>query len=195
MYTGLVAGTGTVLAAAPEQEGYRLRIETNDHVDPARGDSVSVHGVCLTADRVGDGWFEAFCSETTLAKSTLGILAPGDRVNLESPVSAGDALDGHLVRGCVETTSEVLAVESTGAGWRYTVAIPDGFAGYLVTGGPITIDGVSLTVASLDDDALTIAVIPETVERTTLGDTEPGDAVNLEADPVAKYVARQETVA
>ncbi|MCT9097894.1 riboflavin synthase [Haloarchaeobius sp. HME9146] len=195
MYTGLVAGTGTVLAADPEQEGYRLRIEPNGFVAPEPGDSVSVQGVCLTADRVGDGWFTAFCSETTLAKSTLGSLEPGDAVNLESPVAAGDALDGHLVRGCVKTTTEVLAVESTGAGWRYTLAIPDGFAGYLVTEGPITVDGVSLTVAELTEQTVTITVIPETAERTTLGDTEPGDRVNLESDPVAKYVARQEAVA
>ncbi|WP_267640817.1 riboflavin synthase [Haloarchaeobius amylolyticus] len=195
MYTGLVAGTGTVLAAGPEREGYRLRIETDGHVAPDPGDSVAVQGVCLTADRVGDGWFEAFCSETTLAKTTLGDLDPGDAVNLESPVGAGDALDGHLVRGCVETTTEVLGVESTGAGWRYTLAVPADFAGYLVTEGPITVDGVSLTVAESTADTVTIAVIPATAERTTLGDTRPGDTVNLEADPVAKYVARQEAVA
>ncbi|WP_435359489.1 riboflavin synthase [Haloarchaeobius sp. DFWS5] len=197
MYTGLVAGTGTVLAAKPQQEGYRLRIETHNHVAPAPGDSVAVSGVCLTAECVGDGWFDAYCSETTVAKTAVADLEPGDPVNLESPLTVGDTLDGHLVRGCVETTAAVRSVESTGAGWRLAVAIPDGFEHLLITGGGVAVDGVSLTVASLDDDngTFSVSVIPETAARTTLAELRPGDRVNLEPDALARYVARQAAVA
>ncbi|WP_440988898.1 riboflavin synthase [Haloarchaeobius baliensis] len=195
MYTGVVPGTGRVTASETAGAGHELRIETNGHVDPQPGDSVSVDGVCLTATAVGPGWFEAYCSDETVDRTLLAERPVGAPVNLEPPLTLSDGLDGHLVRGCVETTTELLAAASTGEGWRYEFAIPDGFAGLLVEKGGVAVDGVSLTVAALAADRFAVAVIPETRERTTLSEREPGDRVHLEADPVAKYVARQESVA
>lgn len=195
MYTGVVPGTGRVSESETAGAGHELRIETNGHVDPAPGDSVSVDGVCLTATAVGPGWFEAYCTAETVDRTLLADRPVGTPVNLEPPLTLADGLDGHLVRGCVETTTELLAVEPTGTGWRYEFAIPDGFAGLLVEKGGVAVDGVSLTVADLEPDRFAVAVIPETRERTTLSEREAGDRVHLEGDPVAKYVARQAAVA
>ncbi|MFD1647391.1 riboflavin synthase [Haloarchaeobius litoreus] len=195
MYTGVVPGTGRVTASEPVGEGHELRIETNGHVDPAPGDSVAVDGVCLTATAVSPDCFEAYCSGETVARTLLADRPVGTAVNLEPPLTLSDGLDGHLVRGCVETTTELLAVESTGTGWRYEFAVRDGFTGLLVEKGGVAVDGVSLTVADLETDRFAVAVIPETRERTTLAGREPGERVHLEADPVAKYVARQAHVA
>ncbi|WP_435333871.1 riboflavin synthase [Haloarchaeobius sp. TZWWS8] len=195
MYTGLVVGRGTVSAANSDSEGYLLRIETNGHVHLSPGDSVAVSGICLTAERTGNGWFEAFCTETTVEKTAVASYEAGDHVNLEPPLRLGETLDGHLVRGCVESTSELLAVDDTGTGWRFRFAIPDGFAGSLVEGGGVTLDGVSLTVASLDANSFTVSVVPKTFERTTLQHTGLGDPVNFEPDLVASYVARQQALA
>jgi len=196
MYTGVVSGTGRVTASESAGAGHELRIETNGYAAPEPGDSVAVDGVCLTATAVGPGWFEAYCSEETVDRTLLADRPVGASVNLEPPLTLSDGLDGHLVRGCVETTTELLAADSTGTGWRYEFAIPDGFAGLLVEKGGVAVDGVSLTVADLNDadDRFAVAVIPATRERTTLSEREPGDRVHLEADPVAKYVARQESV-
>jgi riboflavin synthase len=197
MYTGVVPGTGRVTASETAGAGHELRIETNGHADPDPGDSVAVDGVCLTATDVGPDWFEAYCSDETVERTLLADRPVGAAVNLEPPMTLSGGLDGHLVRGCVETTTELLAAESTGTGWRYEFAIPDGFAGLLVEKGGVAVAGVSLTVAGLDDadGRFTVAVIPETRERTTLSEREPGDRVHLETDPVAKYVARQVRVA
>ena len=196
MYTGVVPGTGRVTASETAGAGHELRIERNGHVAPEPGDSVAVDGVCLTATDVGPDWFEAYLSDETVARTLLANRPVGTTVNLEPPLTLSDGLDGHLVRGCVETTTELLAVESTEPGWRYEFAIPDGFAGLLVEKGGVAVDGASLTVAELadNDGRFAVAVIPETRERTTLSEREPGDRVHLEADPVAKYVARQESV-
>lgn len=195
MYTGVVSGTGRVIASETAGAGHELRVETDGHVDPEPGDSVAVDGVCLTATAVGPGWFEAYLSEETVARTLLADRPVGTPVNLEPPLTLADGLDGHLVRGCVETTTELLAVESNGTGRRYEFAVPDGFAGLLVEKGGVAVDGVSLTVADLDSERFAVAVVPETRDRTTLSERDPGDRVHLEADPVAKYVARQETVA
>jgi riboflavin synthase len=197
MYTGVVPGTGRVAASETAGAGHEVRIETNGHAAPEPGDSVAVDGVCLTATAVAPGWFEAYLSEETVARTLLADRRVGTAVNLEPPLTLSDGLDGHLVRGCVETTTELLAAESRGTGWRYEFAVPDGFAGLLVEKGGVAVDGVSLTVADLvdTDGRFAVAVVPETRERTTLSEREPGDRVHLEADPVAKYVARQVQVA
>ena len=195
MYAGLVDGTGRIGSSTTEGEGRRLRIDANGLVDPAVGDSVSVAGACLTADRVGNGWFEAFLSAETVERTYLAELPLGAPVNLESPLALGEPIDGHLVGGTVAATSEVLAVEDDEAGWTYEFAIPDGFAPYLAEKGAVTVDGASLTVAELDADRFAVAVIPETYELTTLSEKEPGDPVHLEPDPVATYVERQLSMA
>lgn len=195
MYTGVVPGTGRVTASEPAGAGHELCIETDGHVDPETGDSVAVDGVCLTATAVGPDRFEAHLSAETVARTLLADRPVGTPVNLEPPLTLADGLDGHLVRGCVETTTELLAVESTGPDRRYEFAVPDGFAGLLAEKGGVAVDGVSLTVAALEADRFAVAVVPETRERTTLSEREPGDRLHLEADPVAKYVARQAAVA
>jgi len=191
MYAGLIDGAGRIAATNAEGDGHRLRIDANGLVDPSIGDSVSVSGVCLTADRVGDGWFEAFLSAETVERTYLAELSVDAPVNLESPLALGESIDGHLVGGTVAATSEVVAVEDDGAGWTYEFAIPDGFAPYLADKGSVAVDGASLTVAELQADRFAVAVIPETCELTTLSAKEPGDPVHLEPDPVATYVERQ----
>ncbi|SNZ12456.1 riboflavin synthase alpha chain [Natronoarchaeum philippinense] len=191
MYAGLVSGTGRIEASTADGEGHRLRIDTNGLVDPELGDSVSVSGVCLTADRAGDGWFEAFLSTETVERTYLAELPIGAQVNLESPLALGESIDGHLVGGTVTATSEVAATEDIGTGWRYEFSIPDGFAPYLAEKGAVAVDGASLTVSELAGDRFAVAVIPETRELTTLSEKSRGDPVHLEPDPVATYVDRQ----
>jgi len=191
MYAGLVAGTGRIESSRTEGDGHRLRVDANGLVDPAVGDSVSVAGVCLTADRVGDGWFEAFLSTETIDRTYLAALPVGAPVNLESPLTLGKSIDGHLVGGTVAATTEVVAVEDDEAGWTYEFAIPEEFAPYLAEKGAVAVDGASLTVAELEADRFTVAVIPETYDLTTLSEKDPGDPVHLEPDPVATYVERQ----
>jgi riboflavin synthase len=181
MFTGIVEELGTVAAA-----GTRLRVEAEQVLDGARlGDSTAVNGCCLTLVAIGDGWFEADVSEETLRRTTLGGLAPGDRVNLERPVRLRDRLGGHLVQGHVDGVGEVVAPTPD-----LQVRMPADLARYVIQKGSITVDGVSLTVVDPTDDGFSVAVIPHTAEVTTLGGRQPGDRVNLEVDVIAKYVER-----
>lgn len=191
MYAGIVDGTGRIESSSTEADGYRLRIDADGLVDPAPGDSVSVSGVCLTADRVPADAFEAFLSAETVERTYLAELPVGAPVNLESPLGLGEPIDGHLVGGAVAGTTEVVAVEDDGAGWTYEFVIPDGFSPYLAEKGAVAVDGASLTVAELRRGRFAVAVIPETHELTTLSEKEPGDPVHFEPDPVATYVERQ----
>ncbi|GGL33590.1 riboflavin synthase [Halarchaeum grantii] len=211
MFTGIVETTGRIAAVEDGDDGRRLRIETDDIGGFSHGQSVAVDGVCLTveehggtADATGDedderseargGWFSVFLAEETLARTSLAAKRDGDRVNLERALPADGRLDGHVVQGHVDTTTEVVAVESVGEDYRYTFALPDGHERYVAEKGSVALDGVSLTVASVDDDAGTfdVALIPTTHAETTLGERTPGDAVNVEVDVVAKYVERLE---
>jgi riboflavin synthase len=182
MFTGLVQATGTVAAIG---DG-RLRVEAGG-LELAEGDSVAVNGVCLTATAVGDHGFAADVVDETLSRSSLGALAPGDRVNLELPLRASDRLGGHIVQGHVDGVG---SVESLGQDGVLRVAAPAELMRYVVEKGSIAIDGVSLTVADVDDETLSVALIPETLERTTLGAAGPGRPVNLEVDVLAKYVEK-----
>jgi len=193
MYTGVVETTGELLTNEPLDGGCRLRIGTDvSTVSP--DDSVGVQGVCLTAERVGDGWFQAFCSRETVERTYLADLDPGASVNVETPVAPSGTLDGHVVKGTVDTVTEVTAIESDGDGWRYAFETPDGYEQYLVEKGSVAMDGISLTVASVDEGAFDVAVIPATRQLTTLSETSVGDPVHFEADLLAKYVERQRTV-
>jgi riboflavin synthase len=159
--------------------------------DAALGDSISVNGCCLTvAERTEATWTADVMAET-LARTGLGVLAAGDRVNLERAVTAGTRLGGHLVQGHVDAVGHVVRREP-GEHWDVvTVAMPRELAPYLVDQGSVTVDGVSLTVVEAGEDEFTVSLIPETLRRTTLGFREPGDPVNLEVDVIGKYVARQ----
>jgi riboflavin synthase len=181
MFTGLVQATGTVAGL----EGGRLRVD--GRLDLHEGDSVAVNGVCLTATQVADDGFSADVVEETLRRSSLGSLGVGDRVNLELPLRASDRLGGHIVQGHVDGVG---TVESVGDDGVLRVATPPELLRYVVEKGSIAIDGVSLTVAEVDDEGLAVALIPETLERTTLGAAQPGRPVNIEVDVVAKYVEK-----
>jgi riboflavin synthase len=191
VFTGLVAATGTVREADRSEAGTRLAIEAGPlAAELAEGDSVAVNGVCLTATRVGGGSFSADVMVETLDRSSLGPLAAGDRVNLELPLRASDRLGGHVVQGHVDGVGEVRSVTEDGFARLVEVAAPPELLRYVVDKGSIAVDGVSLTVSAIAADAFTVSLIPETLERTTLGDAVPGRAVNLEVDVLAKYVEK-----
>jgi riboflavin synthase len=172
VFTGLVAGTGKVRSL---RDG-RLEVDTPLAAELAAGDSIAVNGVCLTALEPRADGFAADVMPETLRRSSLGPLAAGDEVNLELPLRASDRLGGHMVQGHVDGTGTVEDVRE------------EGFS--RVEKGSIAVDGVSLTVSAVDDDAFEVSLIPETLERTTLGSAAPGRAVNLEVDLLAKYVEK-----
>jgi len=190
MFTGLVAGTGAVEWLDRDGDGVRLRVRTELAGELAPGDSIAVNGVCLTAlDPNGQG-FSADVMEETLRRSSLGPLAKGDEVNLELPLRAGDRLGGHMVQGHVDGTGSVEAVSDDGFARVVRIGAPPALLRYVVDKGSIAVDGVSLTVSAVDGDGFEVSLIPETLERTTLGAAEPGRVVNLEVDVLAKYVER-----
>ena len=190
MFTGLVAGMGSVQSVEPEGEGVRLRVATPLAAELAAGDSVAVNGVCLTAVEPGADGFGADVMAETLRRSSLGPLGTGDAVNLELPLRASDRLGGHIVQGHVDGTGTVEAADDEGFARNVRIACGPEVLRYVVEKGSIAIDGVSLTVASVDDAGFTVSLIPETLERTTLGAATPGRVVNLEVDVLAKYVEK-----
>ena len=190
MFTGIIEAVGAVEAVVDLAGGRRLRVEA-PFARALRVDaSVAVDGACLTVVSVSEASFEAVAVEETLAKTTLGARIAGDAVNLERAMRVGERLDGHVVQGHVDTTGVVEAVEALDDSWTVRVGYPARFAPYLVEAGSVALDGISLTVARLDDAALTVAVIPHTWSRTTMSAWTPGRRVNLELDVVGKYVVR-----
>jgi riboflavin synthase len=190
MFTGLVAGTGVVESLERGAIGVRLRVRADLAGELARGDSIAVNGVCLTVVDPGDQGFSADVMEETLRRSSLGPLAEGDHVNLELPLRVGDRLGGHMVQGHVDGTGSVQAVSEDGFARVVRIGAPSGLLRYVIEKGSIAVDGVSLTVASVDGDGFEVSLIPETLERTTLGAAAPGRVVNLEVDVLAKYVEK-----
>jgi riboflavin synthase len=182
MFTGIVEELGTVA----RREGQKLRIDASLVVsDAGIGDSIAVNGTCLTVVALGDGWWEADVVDETYARTSLGGLGAGDPVNLERPVRVSDRLGGHLVQGHVDGVGHVVTPAPD-----LRITVPADLLRYVVEKGSITIDGVSLTVAAVHHDGLSVAIIPHTAEVTTLGRRGPGDAVNLEVDVTAKHVER-----
>ncbi|MBS3760172.1 riboflavin synthase [Halodesulfurarchaeum sp.] len=192
MFTGIVAATGTVTDVTTNEDGRRIRVETTDFGSFEKGESIAVNGVCLTVEEYGADWFTLFTASETLDKTTLDAVAVGDRMNLERPLPADGSFDGHIVQGHVDTTTTVEAIEQVGEDWTFTVAQPEGYEQYIAEKGSVSIDGVSLTVADLDDEARTfdIAIIPTTYDETRFGEYVVGDRVNVEVDVIAKYVER-----
>jgi riboflavin synthase len=190
MFTGIVREIGSVEELRRNEQGARLRVSAGLAADLAAGDSVSVSGACLTVASVSDGAFEAEVSNQTLSVTTLGGLEPGGSVNLEPPLRAGDPLGGHLVQGHVDGTGEVRGARADGFARWLRLAAPLGLRRYIVERGSVTVDGVSLTVATLTDDGFEVSLIPETLERTTLGGLAEDGQVNLEVDVIARYAER-----
>ena len=183
MFTGIVREVGRVLSF----DGRRLVVGA-EATRAAEGDSVAVDGVCLTAV---DGSQLAFdVVDETLSRTTLGSLGPGDDVNLEPALRAGEPLGGHYVQGHVDGTARVRTHDPDGEGTRLWLDLPEALLRYCVEKGSIAVDGVSLTIAALDARGFEVALIPHTLEMTTLGGLEAGDAVNLEADVLGKVVER-----
>ncbi|MGH2710991.1 MAG: riboflavin synthase [Actinomycetota bacterium] len=184
MFTGIVEERGRVRSA-----GRRLEIEAASvSTDASLGDSISVNGVCLTVAERHNGTLSFDLAEETIDRSTLGALSAGDPVNLERPVTPVTRLGGHLVQGHVDAVATVVTSEPAEGGEIMTISIPAELRPYIVEKGSIAVDGVSLTVASVDGGSFNVALIPHTLGATTLGTVEVGDGVNLEVDVIAKYV-------
>jgi riboflavin synthase len=190
VFTGLVAGVGTVAAVDATGDGVRLTLETPLAREVAEGDSVAVSGVCLTAVGIAGDRFGADVMRETLRRSSLGGVAPGASVNLELSLRAADRLGGHIMQGHVDAVGTVAAIREDGFARVVTIAVGPGILRYVVEKGSIAVDGVSLTVARIDDDGFDVSLIPETLARTTLGTTRVGNPVNLEVDVLAKYVEK-----
>jgi riboflavin synthase len=192
MFTGLVEAIGRVVAEEGRQAGTVLSVERPLlFTDVRQADSVAVSGVCLTVVTSADRGRLAFdVSPETLRRSTLGRLHAGDRVNLERAMAADGRFGGHIVAGHVDASTRLERIQRAGDFWTYTFSLDDSFARYVVEKGSIALDGISLTVAALRDQAFDIAVIPWTAERTTLGDRKTGDSLNVEVDVLGKYVER-----
>ncbi|MGD0777851.1 MAG: riboflavin synthase [Candidatus Solibacter sp.] len=187
MFTGIIEELGTVITA-----GTRLSIRCATVLsDASLGASIAVNGVCLTASGLRPDSFSADLAPETLERSNLGDLRPGSRVNLERPLSPNGRMSGHIVQGHVDGTGEFLALESLGEdNWWLRIRIPDALDPYLVYKGSIAIDGISLTVASIESGILSVTIIPHTFRNTTLGGYRPGARVNLECDILAKHVEK-----
>jgi riboflavin synthase len=190
MFTGLIQDVGTVESLDAGAEGARLRIATSLAAEIEPGDSVAVNGVCLTATTVDRDGFETEAMNQTLEVTSLGGLEVGSRVNLELAMKASDRLGGHIVQGHVDGIGEVASIEADGFARRLRVALDRDLLRYAIDKGSITLDGVSLTIADLGEDWLEVSLIPETLERTTLGEASPGRKLNVECDVIAKHVER-----
>lgn len=190
MFTGLIEDIGSVETVECGDEGARLRISTRLSDEISLGDSVAVNGCCLTATAVNDGSFETEAMNQTLSVTALSEIADGSKVNLELAMKAGDRLGGHIVQGHVDGVGTVASIEDDGFARRVRATLPTQLLRYVVDKGSITLSGVSLTVADLGDSWAEVSLIPETLERTNLGDLAPGDRLNVECDIVAKYVER-----
>jgi riboflavin synthase len=191
MFTGIVREVGRIVSAEGGVDGLSLVVEAPGTVPTtAVGDSVAVGGVCLTAEAVEGDRIRFHAVAETLRRSTLGRVDEGDDVNVEPALRAGEPLGGHYVQGHVDGLGEIGSVEAEGDGLRVVVAAPPEILRYCVEKGSVTVDGVSLTVAELLEDAFAVALVPHTLDVTTLRDLAPGQPVNLEVDVLAKYVER-----
>ena len=190
MFTGLIQDVGNVESIDAGGDGGRLRIATSLGAEISPGDSVAVNGVCLTATSADTDGFEAEAMNQTLEVTALKGLEPGRRVNLELATKASDRLGGHIVQGHVDGVGEVAAVEEDGFARRLRVSLPPQLLRYAIEKGSIALNGVSLTIAELGEGWVEVSLIPETLQRTTLGEAAPGRKLNVECDVVAKYVER-----
>jgi riboflavin synthase len=190
MFTGIIEATGTVASIEERGAARRIVIEAPFAAELRVDESVAINGCCLTVVRQRGQTFEADVVEETLSKTNLGGLTAGGAVNLERAMRMGSRLDGHIVQGHVDASGEVVAVEELEGSHLVSLRYPARFAAYLIPVGSIALDGVSLTVARLAEDVLTVAIIPHTWERTTMSGWRPGRAVNIEFDMIGKYVVR-----
>jgi riboflavin synthase len=190
MFTGLIQDRGLLERVDRSEEGLRLRISSRLTSELSEGDSIAVDGICLTATEVSDGDFGVEVMNETLQRTALARAVEGRPVNLELPVRASDRLGGHIVQGHVDAVGTVAALTGDGFARRVEIEASPELLRYVAEKGSIAVDGVSLTVAGITARSFTVSLIPETLERTTLGEAAPGTKVNLEVDLLAKYVER-----
>jgi riboflavin synthase len=190
MFTGLIADLGEIAGVARSADGVVLTVSSSLTDELSEGDSIAVNGVCLTATAVRDGRFEAEVMNETLRLSSLAEAGAGSLVNLELPMRVSDRFGGHVVQGHVDGVGRIVSVTPDGFSRRVEIGAPDEVLRYVVHKGSITVDGISLTVSALGERSFTVSLIPETLERTNLGDAGTGTIVNLEVDVLAKYVER-----
>ncbi len=195
MFTGIIEELGTVTSVNLHTDGSRIviagRVVTSDI---ANGDSIAVNGVCLTAVDLSPDSFAADVSPETLERTTLGSLNEGSPVNLERAVTPATRLGGHIVQGHVDGRGTFISAVQTGDFWTVRIGFPPELARYFVHKGSVAVEGISLTIAALHPDSFDIAVIPKTWEMTNLSSLNPGTAVNIEADIIAKYIERMMVV-
>ncbi|OUR81468.1 riboflavin synthase subunit alpha [Cycloclasticus sp. 46_120_T64] len=192
MFTGIIQAIGQIKRVEQRQGDVRLTVATAglDLADAALGDSIAVNGVCLTAVELSSGQFVADVSNETLSTTTVGDTAVGTRVNLECALQAQTRLGGHLVSGHVDGVGKLIERKADARSVRFTFAMPVEIARYVAQKGSICIDGISLTVNTVDDESFSVNIVPHTLEMTTLGDRQEGDSVNLEVDVIARYLER-----
>lgn len=191
MFTGIIQGKGKLIEKRPAGGGLVFGVEADfDLADPQEGESIACNGVCLTAKKIAGRRFEVDVSPESLSRTTLGDIGLGMMMNLERALRLSDRLGGHLVSGHVDAVTPVLARRPEGDFVRFVFAVPDGQGKYIIEKGSITINGISLTVNSCDDKTFSVAIIPHTLEVTTLGRLNQGDMVNIEVDLIGKYVEK-----
>ena len=191
MFTGIIEESGSIAALEKRNDGALLKIAAKIVTENSiEGDSIAVNGVCLTAMNINKNGFSADVSNETLNRSTLRRLTVGTRVNLERAVTPNTRLGGHIVQGHVDASGAFLGAIQDGDFWTVKIGFPNEIGQYLVYKGSVSVEGISLTIANLYADSFEIAVIPKTWELTNLSGLKTGDAVNLEADVIAKYVER-----
>lgn len=191
MFTGIVSEVGRIVDYERTERGRRLKVEAPQTTETLKvGDSAAVNGICLTAVAVEPPRFQVEAIAETLARTNLGGLGEGSPVNLERPLQMGGRLDGHIVQGHIDAAGVVTDIQSEGRSKRVSISIPDGLERYLVNKGSVAVDGVALTVTAVTAGSFQVALIPHTLEATTLRNVEVGDTANVEVDILAKYVER-----
>jgi riboflavin synthase len=191
MFTGIILGKGTIIERRSSGNGMIFKMESDfDLTDPEEGESIAVNGVCLTARNISTRKFSVDVSPESLARTNLGKLSVGSKVNLERALRLSDRLGGHMVSGHVDAVSKVLEKKPLGDFYQFTFEVPSGLARYIIEKGSIAIDGTSLTVNTCNDKTFSIVVIPHTLEVTLLGTLHQGDTVNIEVDLIGKYVEK-----
>lgn len=191
MFTGIIETTGSVLAARDVERGRRLVIDAGGlPLSSLMGASIAINGCCTTIVELEQHSFHVELMPITLDRTNLGLLQQGDTVNLERPLRLGDELGGHLVQGHIEGVGTVTAMVPDGENWKLTVRVPDELVNYIVKTGSIAVDGISLTVAEISGNLITIGIIPHTWEVTVVAGYRPGSRVNIETDMFAKYVEK-----
>lgn len=189
MFTGLIQEVGIIESVTTNAEGKEFVISAPGLIkEIAIDDSVATNGVCLTATKIQGSTFRVHAIHVTLEKTSVGYLKPRDKVNLELSLRPTDRLGGHFVQGHVNALGNIRKIEKTGANWEIEVEFPIHLRKYMISEGSIALDGISLTIARLSENSLTVAIIPHTLEKTSLSAKKVGDVLNIEVDMVAKYI-------